>query len=261
MSAVGKKARRLDASIVTKGRASVAEADVRAYLEQNPDFLARNPDLIAILHPPSRHAIDEGGEGNEGNEGADIVEFHKFQVERLQEYLSELDHYQNRLIAATRSNIANQQRIHEAALAALDAETIGELVHTVTQDWCDMLDVDVVGLGLVIPREASGIARYGIIPLEGAWIDGILGFDDAAIFRQTDVVGEVLFGPAAPLVSAEAVARLGGVGTMPEGLLAFGTRDEAGFYPGQGTELLRFLARVLDHSLDRCLQTWKTDRT
>ncbi len=255
MRAGGKRARRLDASIVTKGRASVAEADVRTFLEQNPDFLARNPELIAVLHPPSRHAALEGDDGD------GIVEFHKFQIERLQEYLSELDHYQNRLIAATRSNIANQQRIHEAALAALAAETISELVHTVTQDWCDMLDVDVVGLGLVIPRQISAIRRFGIVPLEGAWIDGILGFDDAAIFRETDVVGKVLFGPATPLVSAEAVARLGGIGSMPEGLLAFGTRDEAGFYPGQGTELLRFLARVLDHSLDRCLQTWMIART
>jgi len=32
-------------------------------------------------------------------------------------------------------------------------------------------------------------------------------------------------------------------------LLAFGSREEERFHPGQGTELLSFLARILTHAM------------
>jgi hypothetical protein len=38
----------------------------------------------------------------------------------------------------------------------------------------------------------------------------------------------------------------------PAGLLALGSRQEEKFHPGQGTELLQFLARALE----RCVRAW-----
>jgi uncharacterized protein YigA (DUF484 family) len=39
---------------------------------------------------------------------------------------------------------------------------------------------------------------------------------------------------------------------VPAGLLGFGTRHPGYFNAGQGTELLTFLARVLEH----CIRQW-----
>lgn len=40
-------------------------------------------------------------------------------------------------------------------------------------------------------------------------------------------------------------------GGLPEGVLALGTRTEGTFHPQQGTELLSFLARVVEHAVRR----------
>ena len=50
----------------------------------------------------------------------------------------------------------------------------------------------------------------------------------------------------------DALLRVSASNSMPPGLLAFGTRHPGYFNPGQGTELLAFLARILEH----CIRTW-----
>jgi len=61
-----------------------------------------------------------------------------------------------------------------------------------------------------------------------------------------------VFGPAAGLVRSDALIRLSVGQNVPLGLLVFGTRHPGYFNAGQGTELLVFLARVLEH----CLRQW-----
>ena len=61
-----------------------------------------------------------------------------------------------------------------------------------------------------------------------------------------------IFGEASGLVRSEALVRLRISLRTPAGLLAFGSRDPERFGPSQATELLNFLARVLEH----CIRTW-----
>ena len=63
---------------------------------------------------------------------------------------------------------------------------------------------------------------------------------------------ETIFGPAAGLVRSDALIRLTVGRSAPPALLAFGTRHPGYFHAGQGTELLSFLARVIEH----CLRLW-----
>ena len=58
-----------------------------------------------------------------------------------------------------------------------------------------------------------------------------------------------LFGAAAGLVRSEALIRLSIGDATPEALLALGSRDAEHFQEGQGTELLGFLARVVEGSI------------
>jgi len=58
-----------------------------------------------------------------------------------------------------------------------------------------------------------------------------------------------IFGSAASLVRSDALLRLKISPAAPAGLLALGSRKENRFHPGQGTELLGFLARALERSI------------
>ncbi len=223
------------------GKPGTSAADVRLYLERHPSFLEDNPALLEILTPPELHS------------GQAVSDFQHFQVERLQQILSELGNHQDHLIARTRSNLTNQKKIHQAALAILDAEYLGELVHRVMRDWPVTLGVDAAALGFEVSSESDPADGSEIVPLTPGWIDRLLGDQDAAIFRGAGVTAaRMLFGPAAPLINAQAIVRLQPGENSPQGLLAFGTRDEDGLYPGQGTELLRFLGAILE----RCLSPW-----
>jgi len=81
--------------------------------------------------------------------------------------------------------------------------------------------------------------------LETGTVDRVLGPErDVALF--TDVAGDpALFGGGADLVRSAALLRLSVSRTAPAGLLCIGTRRPGRFHPGQGTELLGFLARSL----------------
>ena len=56
-------------------------------------------------------------------------------------------------------------------------------------------------------------------------------------------------------ISAEALVHMD-LGDQ-HGLLCFGSRDPEGFYPGQGTELLRFIGQILQRKMTPWLSTVK----
>ncbi|MBX6369123.1 MAG: DUF484 family protein, partial [Rhodospirillales bacterium] len=58
-----------------------------------------------------------------------------------------------------------------------------------------------------------------------------------------------LFGSGAGLVRSAAFLRINVAEHAPMGLLCIGTRKPEKFHPGQGTELLGFLARALETTL------------
>lgn len=219
------------------GKPGTSAGDVRAYLQRHPNFLEDNPELLEILTPP------------ELNSGRMVSDFQRFQILQLQHILSELGSDQNRLVDATRSALTNQKKIQQAALTILDAEDMSELLHRVTRDWPVTLGVDAAAIG--IETGDSFDISDDMVRLTPGWIDRLLGEEEAVILRGPDVAAtRMLFGPAAPLINAQAMVRLQPGGGR--GLLAFGTRDEDGFYPGQGTDLLRFLGAILE----RCLSPW-----
>lgn len=227
------------------GKPGTSAADVRAYLERHPGFLEDNPELLEILTPPELHS------------GRVVSDFQRFQVLRLQQILADLGSYQGRLIDATRSNLTDQGKIHQAALTILDTEDMSELLHRVTRDWPITIGVDAVAIGFEMSSSAVPEGAGDMVRLTPGWIDRLLGDDDAVILRGPAVAdARMLFGPAAPLINAQAMVRLRPGEGAPEGLLAIGTRDGTsdadGFCPGRGTELLRFLGAILE----RCLNPW-----
>ncbi|MFM2042160.1 MAG: hypothetical protein RLY86_736 [Pseudomonadota bacterium] len=226
--------------------------DVAAYLRENPDFLARRTDLIPLLVPPS------------ADRGQGVVDMQVFLLERLRVELAGAQAQQRELIATTRANLNNQNRVHAAALFLLDAQDLSQLFRTVTTDLAVLLDLDVTALvvegdggeaGLADQNvldpaglDPAGLDHAGVLPVPPGMIDQWLGRRD--VLLNADIEGLVeIYGPrAAPAVRSEALVRLrlGPGGEGPQGLLALGSREPDMFHPGQGTELLTFLARVVE---------------
>ena len=214
--------------------------EVLAYLRANPDFLARNLELVDVLTPPKQYLGDS------------VADFQYFMVERLRSQARRLTEQHRDLIATTRANLHSQTRVHAAALFLLDAQSFEHLIQTIGTDLAVLLDLDVACLVV----EASGrkcprVHNPGVRVVESGTVTRMLGRKDTLL--RCDVFGDpVVFGAGAGLVRSEALVRLHVSSAAPDGMLAFGSRDPGMFYQGQGTELILFLARVVE----RCIRSW-----
>lgn len=221
--------------------AGLVPAEVRAYLERHPEFLVDNPGLLAILTPPALR-----GDGV-------VIDMQRFMIERLQAEVARLNNFQGELIEASQSNMASQSQIHRAALALLGARDFKHLAAIVSSEFVDLLELEAVALCLEAaeksrPRETldgAHILGPGVIPRR-------LGQGRDIVLRREIAGDRALFRTKAPGVRSEALIRLDIDSGAPLGLLALGAAEEDRFHPGQGTELLAFLGRTLEH----CLRTW-----
>ena len=216
-------------------------AQVAAYLRRHPDFLIRYPDVLDGLKPPMK------------SRGNGVVDLQHFMVERLRSEIQRLRSDQDDLVAVSRDNISTQGRVHKAVLALLAAPSFEHLIEVVTTDFAVLLDVDVVSLCIEgsddpLPRIGMG----GVHLLEPGSVNRLLGQKRAVMLRADAAPEESVFGGAASLVRSDALVRLSIGSTTPAGLIAFGTRHPGFFNGNQGTELLTFLARVLEH----CIRGW-----
>lgn len=220
---------------------STTGAAVRDFLTRNPDFLARNPDLLRTLTPPGR------------DDGDSVVDMQRFMVDRLQAEVVQLHSTQNELIATTRSNLSSQAQIHKAILTLVQATDLEHLIHTATHDFAQILDIDVITLSIERAPGADEVAGMGVYVLAPGTIDQLLGAGRTIVLRDAADQLDMIFGPAAALVRSDALVRLDLGDFAPAGLFALGSREAGRFYPGQGTELLGFLARTVES----CLLTWR----
>lgn len=218
--------------------ARVTAAEVSDYLRRHPDFLTRHPELLDSQRVPSRRS----GDG--------VVDLQQFMVEKLRREVQRLRSDQDDLLANSRDNLATQGRVHRAALALLEARSLANLIEIATTDLAVILDVDVVtlclerGPGVTEPSRVEGVQL-----LDRGTIDALIGRGHEAVLRDDAPGDPRIFGGAAGLVRSDALLRLEFADGMPLGLLAFGTRHPGYFDSGQGTELLSFLARVLEHGV------------
>lgn len=221
---------------------ALTDSQVAAYLRANPDFLQRHSDLLDHLTPPEQRS------------GETVADFQRFMIDRLRREQTVMGAAQKTLIETARANLDAQLRIHNAVLRMIEARSLEHVIAALTTDLAVILDVDVVRLlvesnGEDIPHVHSS----GIRVLPPGRVDGWLGTKHLRLSQETPADPE-LFDQGAPLVGSQALLRLEISEKTPLGLLALGSRDAEQFAPGQGTELLQFLAgavsRVIGAWLD-----------
>ncbi len=234
----GANGKRLVEGAVTEPTSAPRVAD---YLRAHPDFLHQYPDLLEILEPPAP-APDNG-----------VVDLQRYLVERLRLDLAEVTTARDELIATGRGNLAAQARVHKASLVLLGATSFEQFMEILTTDLALILDLDVVTIGVEQSGDNFSRARSpGVFQLEPNTIDRLIGAG-RNLALQARVIGDpAIFGAGAGLVSSMALIRLSVSGTAPGALLALGARQPDQFQPGQGTELLVFLGRVVES----CIRGW-----
>jgi uncharacterized protein YigA (DUF484 family) len=226
---------RLDAASAGAESGKIAADEVAAYLRKHPDFLNERPELIAALTPPTEHR----GEG--------VVDMQHFMLQRLRGEVKLLKSQQRALLATSRSNMASQNRVHAAVLAIVAAKSFEQLIQVVTTDLAIMLDVDVVTIGVESAAASQPrLPMHGVQILRRGTVEHILGGERMTLLCDETAGDPALFGAAAGLVRSQALLRVHVSDHAPVGLLCIGTRRADRFHPGQGTELLSFLARSLE---------------
>ena len=200
---------------------AVDAAAVADYLARHPDFLVRHPELLRALTPiEARH-----GDG--------IADFQRFLAARLQADLARLASGHAEFAAASRAATTLQRRVHRTVLALMSARSLAHLVEVVTVDLALELEIDAVALGLEADPAAPFALRaegLRLWPLGriATWLPN--GRDTLLV--ANGAADPALFAGAAPLVRSLALLRL----------------DQ----PGQGGDLLAFLARALS----LCMASW-----
>jgi len=214
------------------------ETQVLAYLRAHPEFLGAHADLLAPLLHPERESGDR------------VVDLQRFMVERLTRRTRELEEERDHMVALARLNLKSQTRIHRAVLALMAASSFEHLIQAVTIDLPVFLGLDVASL--CIEATASPPPRCetpGVRVIDPGAVDRVLGTARDMLLSGTARADKAIFGSAARLVRSEALLRLRFSPAAPAGLLALGSRKENRFHPGQGTELLGFLARAIEHNV------------
>ena len=173
-------------------------------------------------------------------------------IEKIKKNLKDLQHNQGHLIDTSRNNLTTQAQVHEAVLCLLETEALNHIGHIVTQDWADMLHIDVIRICFEVDHPINPPALKEITLLQKGRVNEYLNQEDIILLRGEANVSEDIFGPAKPLVKTEALIKIPKTKYNPPGILAFGSRDLDMFYPGQGTELLRFLGK----SYHKCMIQW-----
>jgi len=210
---------------------------VAKYLRKYPDFLARNPDLLAELE--LQHAS-----------GA-AVSLIERQVEQLRDANEDLRAQLNRLVRVAAENEELMSRLHRLTLQLMPIAERGAFFDALEQALRDEFGIDALTIRLF---DATVAEEAGDAVAAVARDDAALDPFRAVLDGGRPVCGRVgenklryLFGPRAEAVQSTALAPLGDRGC--EGLMALGSSDPDRFFPGMGTLFLGLLAEVISARL------------
>ena len=224
---------------------------VMDYLRAHPGFLMENPEILESLIPPAQ------------NHGGGVVDFQFFAIDNLRRGIGRMKERFNHLVTSARDNMSVQQQVHKAALSILRAESLEQLLEVLASDLVTWFDVDVVRLAM--ESEMAGLQdtyyseqNYsGICFVPSGTTHAALLGEKVRLIPDTQTeppIGfEMIFADCSSLVRSCALLRLEMPETSKPVLLAFGVRNSNHFMPGQGNELLIFLAAVMSTVLTRCL--------
>src|SRR6059058_1259135 len=175
---------------------------------------------------------------------ATVIPFEERAVAHLRQRLGAAEEANQDLIAFARGHSGAVSSIHNAVLAAIEADGIESLLHVVTQEWPLILRIDAVALSLIVGNRGFRADGSGVQEVDPAILRRAISQVDGVEMRTVER-GHPLFGPACELIRAEALVRIDSEPPLPSGLLVLGQREALSLDARHGSELLMFLGRVV----------------
>jgi uncharacterized protein len=210
------------------------EEAVTRYLEEQPDFFLRHPDVLANL--ALKHEV--GG-------AVSLIE-HQVQTLRLRNH--ELNKQLRDLVGVARENDALGSRLHQFALAMSGARSADDAVDAANELLRREFRLDAVTIRLF--HEPAG-SRPEFVAGDDKRLKELLArFDGNKPILDAgsdESLRRYLFGAQALEIHSSALLALGG--PTPDGLLALGAHDNGRFHPGMGTMYLARLGELLSRAL------------
>ncbi|MCW9035251.1 MAG: DUF484 family protein [Rhodospirillales bacterium] len=221
----------------------LTEDEVAVFLRSNPEFLNNNAHILGEMSVPGRW--NEDG----------IVDFQKVVTEKMRGEIDHLKAITADLLITGRSNQSIQERTHQAILALVEARSLAHMAKIIADDLPKILDLDIVALCLE-PSSAPvpDLHSPDIVELNEGDVDNCLGAETDIILSNDQRSNAIMFGVSAEFTRSAAIVRLNGGHLSPAGLLALGSKSHSTFHPEQGTELLTFLARVIEKRIHGWLE-------
>ncbi len=216
----------------TRARALPSEEAVVRFLRAEPGFLRRHPELVELL------------EVSQGVRGA--VSLLEVQTRRLRERNAQLRAQQARLIEAARRNEDLGNRLHELALALMEAEDAEEVVAIAREHLRAHCALAAMNLRLWC-RGAPDCRFSFLLPeaeVHDDYADLVRRYRVRFVAPTHEAVQELL--GHAPVRSAVLAPIADG---HWKGVLALGSEDPARFRDGMGTLFVSQLAALLGRAL------------
>ena len=138
---------------------------------------------------------------------ATVIPFEERAVAHLRDRLGAAEEANQDLIAFARGHSGAVASIHEAVLAAIEAESVEGLLHVVTQEWPLILGIDAVALSLIVADKGFRADGSGVQQVEPSILRRAIEAVDGVEMRKVER-GHALFGPACDLIRAEALIRI-----------------------------------------------------
>ena len=205
---------------------------VRDFLRAEPGFLHQDPDLLSDLglRPDASNVVDFGP-----------AALARVSAAHEREAL-----VRRQIEATARANFSTQAQSHAAVIDLLDARNHSDLARRVDE-------MAILRFGLtagVVVLEGPGRVPAGWHALIDGQIDMIMG--DHGVARMgfhAPALG--LFSDRLDQIKSMALVRMTLWEPSRQGLLAFGSSDPEGFTADMGSELVAFLARVVERTAER----------
>ena len=208
-------------------------AAVRRFLADNPNFLHEDHGLLDEL------GLRVAGAGN-------VVDFGPAAIARVHAAHRREATQRQQVEETARANFAAQAQTHGAVIDLLDARDLTDLAARL-----DELSRCRFALAAGVIALEADEAPAGWRRLVEGQADMLMGGSHrlAAMGFFPTALG--LFGERAPDVASMALVRTAIWEPSHQGLIAFASADPEGFTPDMGSELVAFLARVVERTAER----------
>lgn len=206
---------------------------VRRFLSDNPEFLRDDHGLLDEL----------GLKVAAGN----VVDFGPAALARVHAAHQREATQRQQVEETARANFSAQAQTHGAVVDLLDARNHSDLAWRL-----DELAQHRFGLaaGIIVLEDAER-APAGWKRLVAGQVDMVLGGSHRLARMGFAPTALGLFGERGETIRSMAMVRMAIWEPARQGLLAFGSADPEGFTEDMGTELVAFLARVVERTAER----------